>query len=409
MATTGRPLTVGERIEIRRRRLGLSRRVVAQLAGRSEEWLRQIERGHRELDSIAALYRMAEVLHLDDPTALLGHPTSSRSAVRDIAPALTSLNHAIMDHPTARAFGIETPGPPPPPEQVRAALEQCWSSWLGAPDRYTRLTTQLPLVLRSARSLRAATRTTASGSAHDAGLLLAESYHLARFLLTRVGDYHLAWLVADRPVGIFADAKQPILVAVSAWHVAAALNNLGYHAECRDYALAAARRLASVRAGRSVLGALQLVAAYGGAGVGDSIGSQDLVTAARETAAGLDPEAPERRDVWFGVAEVAIAEIDIAVRLGRLSDAVRLAAQVELADTASIEQRVRYYTTIAHVYGLLGDDTSAVVALQRACQACPEDIRYDWLVHRTLQRLSRRDHHLVRRELTALLSVAGLA
>ncbi|MEV6276518.1 helix-turn-helix domain-containing protein [Nocardia sp. NPDC051832] len=408
MATTGRPLTVGERIEIRRRRLGLSRRVVAQLAGRSEEWLRQIERGHRELDSIAALYRMAEVLHLDDPAALLGHPTSSRSAARDIAPALTPLNHAIMDHPTARAFGVE-PGPPPPPERVRAALEQCWNSWLGAPDRYTRLTTHLPVVLRSARSLRAATRTTASGSAHDAGLLLAESYHLARFLLTRVGDYHLAWLVADRPVGIFADAKQPILVAVSAWHVAAALNNLGYHAECRDYALAAARRLEPVRAGRSVLGALQLVAAYGAAGVGDSIGSQDLVTAARETAAGVDPEAAERRDVWFGVAEVAIAEIDIAVRLGRLSEAARHAAQVELADSASVEQRVRYYTTIAHVYGLLGDDTAAVVALQRACQACPEDIRYDWLVHRTLQRLSRRDHHLVRRELTALLTVAGLA
>ncbi|WP_194837610.1 helix-turn-helix domain-containing protein [Nocardia sp. XZ_19_369] len=414
MVVNHRALNAGERIELRRRRLGLSRRVVAQLAGRSEEWLRQIERGHRRLDSIEMVYRLAEVLRFDDPVDLIGWPSSSISRAREIGEMglqLTALNRAIMDHPSTQAFATTTMDSPPPLATVREALEECWRSWLGSSHRYTEIATRLPEVLAAARSIRAAAQATSDEQLEEAGRVLAEAYHLARFVLARVGNHHLAWLVADRPIGILTPPAQPTLVAVSSWHVASALLALGYPAESRDYALAAARRLATATPAQAegpVYGALQLLAAEGASSANDLEQSERLATEAAGIAERLDAEN-HVRTVWFGVPEVAITGMDIALRLGRVDDAIKLAADVHLPDDASVDLLARYYLTTAYAYGRKGEDFAAILALQGAERASPEDLRYDWMAHRTLQRLARHDHHLTRRDLAKLLAVAGLA
>ncbi|GAB0108334.1 helix-turn-helix transcriptional regulator [Nocardia sp. JMUB6875] len=412
---------MGERIELRRRRLGLSRRVVAQLAGRSEEWLRKIECGGSLLDSIQITYRLAEVLHFDDPMELIGWPTSSRSVARGMDLQLTALNRAIMDHPSTRAFATNTEQPLPELDSVRASLEQCRATWFGSPHRYTELAARLPAVLVAARSIRAAAHTTPGGPVAEAGGVLADAYHLARLLLTRVGDYHMAWLVSDRPIGILTHPEHPTRIAVSSWHVASALLSLGYLAESRDYALAAARRLTRAalpeRLAGPAHGALLLVAAEGAAGTGDLTLSEALMAEAGQVAAKLDPNRPAEvpdshapdYTVSFGRAEVVITGMNIALQLGRVDDAIRLSADVDLPEDASADLEVRYYLTTAYAYGQRGEDFAAVFALQQAEHACPEDIRYDWMAHRTLQKLSRHDHHLIRRDLTKLLTVAGLA
>ncbi|GAB0107697.1 hypothetical protein JMUB6875_66940 [Nocardia sp. JMUB6875] len=418
---TGRVLTVGERIELRRRRLGLSRRVVAQLAGRSEEWLRKIESGGSRLDSIQITYRLAEVLHFEDPMELIGWPVSSRSVARGMDLELTALNRAIMDHPSTRAFATDTEQPLPTLDSVRTSLEQCRTTWFCSSHRYTELAARLPAVLVAARSIRAAAHTTPGGLVTEAGGALVDAYHLARLLLTRVGDYHLAWLVSDRPIGILTQPEQPTSIATSSWHVASALLSLGYHAESRDYALAAARRLAAAALPEQVEGpvhgALLLVAAEGAAGVGDLTRSEAFMTEASQIAEKLDPIRPAGapdsdtpdHTVSFGPAEVVITGMNIALRLGRVDDAIRISAGVDLPEGASADLVVRYYLTTAYAYGQRGEDFAAVFALQQAEHACPEDIRYDWMAHRTLQKLSRHDHHLIRRDLTKLLTVAGLA
>ncbi|MEU7141440.1 helix-turn-helix domain-containing protein [Nocardia sp. NPDC046473] len=415
MVVNHRTLSAGERIELRRRRLGLSRRVVAELTGRSEEWLRQIERGSRRLDSIEMMYRLAEVLRFDDPVELIGLPSSSRSGARDIGEMglqLTALNRAIMDHPSTQVFATAVANPLPTLDSVRAGLDQCWYSWLGSGHRYTELAARLPQVLASARSIRAAAQAHSDGQLEESGRVLVEAYHLARFVLTRVGDYHLAWLVADRPIGILTQPAQPILVAVSSWHVASALLSMGYHAESRDYALAAAHRLAaatrSAETEGPVYGALLLLAAECAAGAGDLEQSKELLAGAARIAERLDPAAG-LRTIWFGVPEVAITGMDIALRLGQVDEAIRLAAEVHLPDNAAVDVRARYYLTTAYAYGRKGEDFAATLALQQAELASPEDLRFDWMAHRTLQKLSRHDHHLTRRDLAKLLAAAGLA
>lgn len=404
-----RALSVGERIELRRRRMGLSRRVVAQLIGRSEEWLRQVERGHTQLDSIQVLVRLGEVLHAVDPTELIGWSSAGASAAREVGLELGPLNRAIMDHPSMRSLSPETSSVPVSLESVHDSLEECWTVWLDSDHRYTELAARLPGVLGAARAIRAAAQLVADGPVEEAGNVLIDAYHLARLLLTRVGDYHLAWLVADRPIGILAHSTKPALAARSSWHVASALLSLGYHAECRDYALAAGRRLAAEPfPDQNLDGALRLVAAEGAAGVGDSTGFEELLAEAERIAARLDLAAADPR-LWFGRTEVAITAMSIAVRQGRVDDAVEIAAAVDVPDSARVDLRVLYYLTTAEAYSLRGEDFAAVFALQQAERACPEDIRYDWVAHRTLQRSARRNNHLIRRDLARLLDAAGLA
>jgi transcriptional regulator with XRE-family HTH domain len=56
---------IGRRIARQRRRRGLSQTVLAELVGRSESWLSQVERGLRSIDSHSVLVRLAEVLGVE--------------------------------------------------------------------------------------------------------------------------------------------------------------------------------------------------------------------------------------------------------------------------------------------------------------------------------------------------------
>lgn len=57
-------VSVGERIAIYRRRRGLSQVALANLIGRSEAWVSQVERGIRHVDRLSIIIRLAQVLRV---------------------------------------------------------------------------------------------------------------------------------------------------------------------------------------------------------------------------------------------------------------------------------------------------------------------------------------------------------
>src|SRR5437879_478704 len=73
MRGSGDQLSIGERIAFYRRRRGLSQAVLADLVGRTEDWLSKIERGEREIRRLDVLVEVAQALRvtLGDP---LGDP-----------------------------------------------------------------------------------------------------------------------------------------------------------------------------------------------------------------------------------------------------------------------------------------------------------------------------------------------
>ena len=68
-------MSAGERIAIYRRRRGLSQLALANMIGRSEAWLSQVERGIRHVDRVSVLIRLAQVLKVTVED-LIGQPLS---------------------------------------------------------------------------------------------------------------------------------------------------------------------------------------------------------------------------------------------------------------------------------------------------------------------------------------------
>ena len=62
MRGAGDQFSVGDRIAFYRRRRGLTQRVLAQLVGRSEDWLSKIERNEREIRRLDVLGELAKAL-----------------------------------------------------------------------------------------------------------------------------------------------------------------------------------------------------------------------------------------------------------------------------------------------------------------------------------------------------------
>jgi transcriptional regulator with XRE-family HTH domain len=70
-------IPIGERIKLYRRRRGLSQPKLAQLIGRSESWLSQVERGVRSVDRLSTIIELSRVSpgaghRPDRPAALPG-------------------------------------------------------------------------------------------------------------------------------------------------------------------------------------------------------------------------------------------------------------------------------------------------------------------------------------------------
>ena len=128
MRGAGDQLSIGERIAFYRRRRGLSQVVLANLIGRTEDWLSKIERGEREIRRLDVLVEVAGALRvtLGD---LLGEPVLLESeeehddvpAIRDALMAPWRLSRTL--------FSLSMPLEYIDPAPVVRLAEGAWSSY----------------------------------------------------------------------------------------------------------------------------------------------------------------------------------------------------------------------------------------------------------------------------------------
>jgi len=113
-------LSTGERIRLYRTRRGMSRERLLGLAGVSESWLKQVERGTRQADSLRLLMAVAEALD----TPLWDLVPGTRRVAPDgspLAAAIARLEGALLP----RVF--EHGGSEPPDlGAVRDELDRAW-------------------------------------------------------------------------------------------------------------------------------------------------------------------------------------------------------------------------------------------------------------------------------------------
>jgi transcriptional regulator with XRE-family HTH domain len=102
-------MPIGERIRLYRRRRGLSQPRLAQLIGRSESWLSQVERGVRSVDRFSTIIELARVLQVQ-VVELTGRPLSLAPNGGAHFEAVDALRRALMSYsaiPAALDMGGE--------------------------------------------------------------------------------------------------------------------------------------------------------------------------------------------------------------------------------------------------------------------------------------------------------------
>lgn len=400
-------LSAGERIKLRRLRSGLSRQVVANLVGRSEEWLRLVETGRQTLDSMRTMARLANVLHIDDLSQLVDWPLPQLPVEENATPAvLTKLRSVIMDHPAMTVYAdIDWYGQPAP--AASAELCRCEEIWASSPNRYSVLAQRLPDLLASCRALHRGAR---SAETSD---LVVRVYHLSRQLLNGTGAHDLARIVADRAMTVAADDERSIVMSASAWQAGNALLCMSSAQECYDYALAAVRWLSKSECADdgdsvSLRGSMHVLAARGAAAMHDPLEAERQISLAQQL---VRHRGGDHRvyGIVFGPTEVGIARMEIALSRLDFDQTIRIAAEVDVVDEYPIDGHTRYQTALAYAFVCRGEDVASAFSLEKAAQACPEALRYDVTAHRALRSLILRDNPLVRRDVAQMAALAAIS
>ena len=316
-------MPIGERIRLYRRRRGLSQPRLAQLIGRSESWLSQVERGVRSVDRFSTIIELARVLRVQ-VVDLTGRPLSLAPNGGAHFEAVDALRRALMSYsaiPAALDMG-EEPGRRPDLSRLRRTVVM--ANELYQAGSYSGAGELLPGAIADAQE---ASRELRGDDRQAAFRVLAETYHITAKSLTKVSETELAWIAAERALAAAERAEAPLLVGASAYHIGHAFLRAGRTARHRphhDATTACPGRDAEPER-LALWGALHLTALFGAARGSDRRAADQLLNEAERAAERL---GDERNDFWFafGPTNVRIHAVALAVEVGtptRRSGSVR--------------------------------------------------------------------------------------
>ncbi|MEV0351232.1 helix-turn-helix transcriptional regulator [Nonomuraea sp. NPDC050680] len=369
-------LVDGGRIMAMRRARGLSRRILANLVGCSEEWLRLVEKGARPLDRLSTIMRIADVLRVTDLSELIGGPitlpaTGEHGECDDVGRALL--------FPRLCADGVAESV-----HRVHRHVSSAWEIWRRSPRRYTELRRRLPALLlmadTSAEHAKAEDRQAAAAD-------LTDVYRLFATLLRGCGHHPLALLAADRAVA--AAPADRLLPALTRAELADVLIHLGRYADARRLCLAATE----LTDDPSTIGTCYLTAALATAEENDLLRTEELLNRARKLA---DRLGTARADF---MTEVDLHTVVVAVRMGRFRQAIRLAADVDADRLYAKDRQARYLLSLATAHAMDRDPEAATAMLRKVAETCPEELKYSPQAGRVVDQLRRLDCETTRGEL----------
>ena len=185
---------MGGRVALYRRRRGLSQKVLAELVGRSESWLSQVERGILPLENLNAVLRLAEVLRVE-PTVLTGSPLRLAPNGGVHLEEVEALRQAINSYGSLQGglLSVADEGDLPSLSALETDIPAAWA--IRHQSRYRDLANLLPDLLRRAEI--ASERYEGDDRIRAYGLL-ADVYQLLRALMRKIGETQYAWVAGDR-------------------------------------------------------------------------------------------------------------------------------------------------------------------------------------------------------------------
>lgn len=367
--------SIGDRIAIARRRRGLSQAVLANLVGRSESWLSQVERGVRSVDRLPVLMDLAEVLHVEVET-LLGRPWKLAPNGTSSPDELSEVRHYLNGY--AHLFPSEEPDVSL--SDLSTSIKDGHVDYQAA--RYARAATNLTGLLAAADALSRRPQP----HAVEATSIYASGYLLAAKLLRKLGAAELAMLAADRAASAAIQGDSEADRLLTGYQVVAGLLRADQVADAETLAL----RMVEPLDERQIAVDPDVLSAAG------SLWLLTAVIAARRTE---KYEALRRLDQatalanllgrdgnhgWtaFGPTNVAIHRVSVAAELGDPGEALAAAALVHLGDLPDglTGRRAQLHVELAWANAQGKRDSEATLHLLEAEKIAPQLLRYNPLV-----------------------------
>jgi transcriptional regulator with XRE-family HTH domain len=380
----GADIPVGERVRFYRQARRKTQAVVAGLAGVTEDYLSQIERGLKS-PSTALLHRLARALGV--PTSVLFGESPAEAATPG-HPLSAAINTALASR------GTESNGAALDLALLRDRVEAAWASWQASQRRYTQTGPLLPSLISDVESAtRALRRSDDAAQRREAHRIAADLYFLLRTFTKRIGRTDLSLLVADRGLRAAEDADDPLRIAAARWNLGQVLLTTGEPEVAEEVTIKAAE---DIRPGpdddhdrAALYGALWLVAAIAAARNRDGWTARERL---RRHAWPAAARTGEGNVLWsvFGPVNVGLHAVSVEMETGEASEALRLADDIDASTSPSIERRATFALDLARCYDQRHDDAGVVLYLLSAEQESPEDLRYNLLARDLVRGLLRR-------------------
>jgi DNA-binding XRE family transcriptional regulator len=374
---------IGERLRFYRQAQGKTQAVVAGLAGVTEDYLSQIERGLKT-PTIALLHRFSKILGVR-VSELLGESSVEHSEAA--IPAGSAVQRALMAY-----GGTQRHDGPVDLAELRGRVESAWNVWQGRPRRFTEASSVLPALITDVHTAQRVLAQEPGEERREADRIAADLYFLLRTFTKRIGRTDLSLLVADRAVTAAQAADDPVRIAAAKWNLGHILLAQGEPDAAEEVAIHAAEQLGHHEPGAGTVamtGALWLVSAVAAVRNGDSWTARDRVRGKAWPAARA---AGEGNVMWtvFGPVNVALHAMSLEMETGEAAEALRLADDIDVSALPSLERRTTFALEVARCYEQRRDDPGVLLHLMNAEASGPEDLRYNPLARELVQGLLKR-------------------
>jgi transcriptional regulator with XRE-family HTH domain len=388
--------TFGQRVQRARTRAGMSRAVLGGQVGRSEEWVKAIEKGRLQQPRLPLLLRLAEVLGVRDLSQLTGDERLSRSTYSKAAHmALPAVKAAL----TTYAFA-STDDEPESVDELLARVREAWRLWHTHADHRTRVAMLLPDLLAD---LQYAARVYEHTDRRRTLMGLAQAYHLAQLYLSFQPAPELVMLTGDRSMLAAQEADDPQAIAAAAWYMNHVFRDAGERHEARvDLAMRAADLLSPENSAEELArwGLLHLAAALSFAKVGREGDAWRFWDRAYAAARRLENSSPHYAHPWliFGQGMVEAYAITMHADLIKGGEAVEAAGRVDLSRSSmpSATRRAFHLAETARAYSLQGEQVSVVHLLKKALEEAPETLQFNLFARGAVAELAESGNRLVR-------------
>ncbi len=364
MRGAGDQLSVGDRIAFYRRRRGLTQRVLADLVGRSEDWLSKVERNERDVRRLDVLGELAQALRVSLGD-LLGQPVLVEDtrpdnddvpAIRDSLMSHRRLSQTLFGRRAADAITV-TP--------AAGLAEHSWNNYQQG-RLVCAVIAALPSLIRSAQALE---DSTTAATDPDCWIVSARIHHLAASTLAKIGEADLAWIAAERAMSAAERSGDPLSLASAARAGTHALLAVGRFDDALNLGQTATAWLqGQIRqddpAALRIVGMLYLRTAVAAARRQDRSATTELIASADRVATRLGRDA----NYWqtsFGPENVQLHRVSTSLDLGDVSWVIERGPQVN-ATHMPTERAVAHRVDLARAFSYVARDDDILTQLLEA-------------------------------------------